>query len=229
MSYTFLQEQGEESSADYFSDIPPFALSRSSLIAEKYYCKDKETEYCQYSLFGTISKHSTGHHGEEELMLSAAVFPARILALQEKGQASKAKEVGYGKKWIEWFAKWDRILFLWKIPQCSLLEDLEQFSETWPRWGIMRNGVCSELITLEPAIDESESGYVPTPTKSDYKGGCKTGRDSEFKHWLKRRHGGTYPHPLRVEEMMLWPIGWTDLKPLATDKFQVWLNLHGKY
>jgi hypothetical protein len=36
--------------------------------------------------------------------------------------------------------------------------------------------------------------------------------------------------PVSASEMlMLWPIEWTDLKPLATDKFQQWQQLHGQY
>ena len=30
-----------------------------------------------------------------------------------------------------------------------------------------------------------------------------------------------------VEWLMGWPIGWTDLKPLETDKYQLWRMLHG--
>jgi hypothetical protein len=35
--------------------------------------------------------------------------------------------------------------------------------------------------------------------------------------------------PELPEWVMGWPIGWTELKPLETDKFQQWLLLHGKY
>ncbi len=34
-------------------------------------------------------------------------------------------------------------------------------------------------------------------------------------------------NPDWVEWLMGWPIGWTDLKPLETDKFQQWLESHG--
>ena len=44
MSYTFLQEQGEESSAECFSDIPASVLSRLSLTAEKSCSNDNETD-----------------------------------------------------------------------------------------------------------------------------------------------------------------------------------------
>jgi len=35
--------------------------------------------------------------------------------------------------------------------------------------------------------------------------------------------------PELPEWVMGWPIGWTDLKPLETDRFHQWLLLHGKY
>jgi len=35
-------------------------------------------------------------------------------------------------------------------------------------------------------------------------------------------------NPTWVEWLMGWPLGWTDLKPLETDKYQQWLQLHGR-
>jgi hypothetical protein len=35
-------------------------------------------------------------------------------------------------------------------------------------------------------------------------------------------------NPIWVEWLMGWPLGWTDLKPLETAKFQQWLDSHGK-
>ena len=40
--------------------------------------------------------------------------------------------------------------------------------------------------------------------------------------------GGTL-NPTWVEWLMGWPLGWTDLKPLETDKFQQWQQQHGDY
>ena len=36
-------------------------------------------------------------------------------------------------------------------------------------------------------------------------------------------------NPPWVEWLMGWPLGWTDLKPLATDRFQSWLQQHGEF
>jgi hypothetical protein len=44
---------------------------------------------------------------------------------------------------------------------------------------------------------------------------------------LSTQAGGQL-NPTWVEWLMGWPLGWTDLKPLETDKFQKWLDAHGK-
>lgn len=35
-------------------------------------------------------------------------------------------------------------------------------------------------------------------------------------------------NPRWVEWLMGWPIGWTSLEPLATDKYQEWQLAHGE-
>lgn len=44
---------------------------------------------------------------------------------------------------------------------------------------------------------------------------------------IEQGHGGQL-NPDWVEWLMGWPIGWTDLRPLEMDKFQKWLEQHGK-
>ena len=38
-----------------------------------------------------------------------------------------------------------------------------------------------------------------------------------------------YFHPDYAELVMDFPDKWTDLKPLAMDKYQEWLDSHGEY
>lgn len=68
---------------------------------------------------------------------------------------------------------------------------------------------------------------LPTPTASEDH--YRLGGDSQQSHSLgamaARDHGGPL-NPEWVEWLMGWPIGWTGLEPLATDKFQQWLNSH---
>lgn len=163
MSYTYLQEQGEESSVDNFKDIPAYVLSRLNLTQDKSYCNGSETESCQNSQYGMISEHSMEHLGEEKSTSFAEDFLAKTFPQLEKELESRANALGFGERWPGWLAKYDQDLSLWKTPQCSLLEDYIEFSETWPKWGMMRDGVCWELTTSVRHIEERESGYWPTP------------------------------------------------------------------
>jgi hypothetical protein len=167
MSYTYLQEQGEESSAENFSDIPPYALLKLNLTAERFCCNGSETECCQGSQSGTMSEPSTVDRGGEKLISCVEGSHARTLVLQEKEQGSQETEVGCGLKWQESFAKWDRNTLSWKTHQCSLLEGLESFLGTWPKWGVMRDGACWELPTSGRRTEENECGYWPTLVKFD--------------------------------------------------------------
>ncbi len=67
-----------------------------------------------------------------------------------------------------------------------------------------------------------------TPTARDWKDNGKSpaelARNSET---LASQAGGKL-NPMWVEWLMGWPIGWTDLRHLETDKFQQWLDLHGR-
>jgi hypothetical protein len=56
----------------------------------------------------------------------------------------------------------------------------------------------------------------------------KNGRDrakDRLDHAVMASDGG-HLNPTWVEWLMGWPIEWTDLKPLATDKFQEWQQQH---
>lgn len=91
-----------------------------------------------------------------------------------------------------------------------------------------------------PALttSETESGYWPTPQASD---GMRARMKVESfqKVHSDARGGRSYlgrvlahefglPQSAEFTEwLMLWPEGWTDLRPLATDRFQQWRQLHG--
>jgi len=68
---------------------------------------------------------------------------------------------------------------------------------------------------------------LPTPTAKLYGNnrGGSAGRVGKVRPSLESLTGGVYP-ALR-EWMMGWPIGWTALGPLATDRFREWLRSFG--
>jgi hypothetical protein len=113
----------------------------------------------------------TENLGEELLMSFRAGFHAKTSAQQEKALESTENGQECGEKWHASFAKYDPDSRLWRTPQCSLLGDLEPYSETWPQWGLMRGGECWEQLTLEQTIRGTEYGLsqqmLPTPTVTD--------------------------------------------------------------
>ena len=160
-------------------------------------------------------------------------FPCQDISAAGGGEESMVNDQECGEKWHASFAKYNPDLCLWKTPQCSLLGDLEEFSETWPQWGLMRNGECWEQRTLEQNIKGTESGSLPTPVKSDYKGTSKNSkfvsRLIQYRAWDDGTGASTlYPKPSAYEALMGWPVGWTDLKPLAMDKSHCAPQQHGE-
>ena len=260
MSWLYSRVLVEEYLGENFSDGEQSAPLNGNHIQQAYCAPDKMTDFSRLSRFGMTFKPLTVNLGEELLMSYLAGFHARTSQLPEKEMASTVKDQECGAKWLGSFVKFDRNSSLWKTHQCSLLGDLEPFLETWPRWGLMRDGECWEQTTLEQTIRGTESGLLPTPTvttakqvaksmnslgkpllhmaaltwptpcASDWKGSGKSGtlRDrldyaaergaTKSNQYAEVPENGGKLSPTWVEWLMGWPLGWTDLKPLETDK-----------
>ena len=87
-------------------------------------------------------------------------------------------------------------------------------------------------VKLKDAVDHAEKTW-PTPTVQD---SANDGGPSQWKRNTPPLNvavkdspeSGGQLNPTWVEWLMGWPLGWTDLKPLAMDKFHLWLTLHGE-
>jgi hypothetical protein len=68
----------------------------------------------------------------------------------------------------------------------------------------------------------------PTPTARDHKSGrgVQQRAYSELTPTIERPHKTGQLNPDWVEWLMAWPIGWTDLKPLAMDRWHSWRQGH---
>ena len=158
----------------------------------------------------------------------------RHLNLGGGGRVLTGTEAECGVKWRGSFTRYSQDSCSWKTHQCSLLGDLEEFSETWPQWGLMRDGECWEQRTLEQTIRGTESGFVgqtfPTPDAS-----C--GQRGTQPHWTPKRKSGHQAqytinqavrdldqssggklNPVWLEWVMGWPLRWTDLRPSVMAK-----------
>ena len=149
------------------SDGKPSVPLNGNPIPQAYLPQDKMTKFSRLSRFGMTFGHLTESRGEELLTLYRAGFPAKTLAPQETAQESPALDQDSGLKWQGLLGKYDHGTRSWKTAQCSLLEDLEQSLEIWPRWGLMRDGASYQQQTLVRRTSEKESGLWHTPMASD--------------------------------------------------------------
>ena len=273
MSWLFSQALVEEYSEVTSSDGEQSAPLNGNLTQLAYLPPGRMTAFSRLSRFGMTFKPLTESLGQDVLMSYLEDFPVRTFPLLDEALALKEPDRGCGHIWQELLARYDPVTSSWKTPQCSLLGDYTEFSETWPRWGLMRDGVSYQRQTLVRPTSETEFGLSlnippppriwPTPTAHMSK---ETNAPSEHNrntptltaqvNWPTPRscsamaatltdQGDRFPNletvmahsdpttvggklnPMWVEWLMGWPLGWTDLKPLATDKYQQWRQQHG--
>ena len=229
------QEQAEEYLEDTCLDGKQFVQSSGNPTQLAYLSPDKMTKFSRLSRFGMTFKPLTESRGEDLLTWFREDFLAKTYPVQEEEQELKGIKAVCGIKWHESFAKYDQERSMWRIRQCSLFEDLETSLETWPRWGFMRDGECFHAEMSAVCMREQESGFtLPTVVVSDNKGTSKNRfigsphfRGAKMSEGLRTcAEDPIYLNPLFGEVVMAWPLGWTDLKPLGTDKFQSWQQQH---
>lgn len=101
---------------------------------------------------------------------SRADSRARTYRAPERVPDSTGHDPDSGASSPESFARFDRLTSSWRTPQCSLLAGLDEFSGTWPQWGMMRAGECSAQSMPAHLIAGSGSGFGrnwPTPDARD--------------------------------------------------------------
>ena len=108
--------------------------------------------------------------------------------------------------------------------QVTMDGSLEEFSETWPDWGMSLDGRAIELPMSALSIPENERLLWPTLTASEWKGvpknrfyGSPTYRSDKLaSRFRKQKDDMTHLNPGYAELFMGFPMGWTELKPLET-------------
>ena len=224
MSWLYSQALVAEYSAENSLDGEQSAPLNGSHTQQAYCAPDKMTGFSKLSRYGMTYKPLTESRGEELLTSYLAGFHAKTSAQRVRAQGLMESAAGCGKKWHASFARYDPDSCSWKTAQCSLLGDSEEFLETWPQWGLMRDGECWEQTPLDLLITEPEFGWLPTPVVSDSSGAGRDGPRkgthsiSNWKDYLSKHYRMAYPPVNATEYMMGWPLGWTDLKPLEMDR-----------
>ena len=205
MSWLYSQALVEEYWEGNFSDGEPSAplSGRSTQLA--YCAPDKMTVFSRLSQYGMTYKPLMENRGEELLTLYLAGFPVKTYQPQEKAQELAENDQECGEKWRASFAKYDPDMRLWKTHQCSLLGDLEPFSETFPQWGLMRDGECWEQLMLEQTIRGTESGLSPEMFPTPDANCGKRGTQPEWTPKRKSGHSAQYSLNQAVRDRQVWP------------------------
>lgn len=284
-------EPEAESLAGTCSDGEPYAQWNVMPTPQGFWRNDKMMAASRLSRFGPTLQLLTADRGEAVLTSFLEAFPVRTFPSLAEAKGSLEQDPGFGLSSLGSLARFDPHSSTWRTPQLSLLGGSELYSETWPRWGLMRNGECWVQSISRPTINASAFGLWPTPTVST--GGVEptgsTGRKLEtvVRNWPTPKandaekpgnfdatnprnglpaavklwptatataHKGWSPkhnrsqtddridytvereasesgqsgrlNPAWVEWLMGWPIGWTELKPLAMARFQEWQQQH---
>jgi hypothetical protein len=159
---------------DLFSGIGGFSLGleRTGVLKQSHSVKLKNTpDVCLPNTGPTSPVTETSASSRQTDLLpmesssapSAAGSPARTSALQARVQASKGNDQDYGESTPDLLANYDPKSSSWRTSQLCLDGDFQEFSETWPRSGMMRNGTAYRLPPLVRLTAGTASGLWPTP------------------------------------------------------------------
>lgn len=240
MSWLFSQALAEEYSAATSSVGKQYAQLNVMPTQHKFWRRGKTMEFSDLSRFGLTSALLTESHGEELLTWYREDFLVRTYQQPETVQESTESDRVYGEKWQESSVRYDLDTCSWKTHHCLWEEVLPWSSVTLPKWGLMRSGVVYQHQTLERPINATVSGLLPTLRASMGLHGVAWCRARKGEHrynledYLAHQHllsggeeiVGLNVNPSFAEWLMKWPMGWTDLKPLAMDRFLEWQQQH---
>jgi hypothetical protein len=176
-------------------------------------------------------------------MLFQAASPAKTSALRVEAQDLPEPVRDFGTKCSESLEECGLALSSPKTARTCVPVDSAPSSRDLPAWGMTHDGACWGLGTSARRTSGTECGSWPTPTTQGndllptptaksygYNQGGSAGRTGPRRYSLDHlaKGHGLDPIPLR-EWMMGWPIGWTALAPLETDRFPRWLRSHGGF
>jgi hypothetical protein len=125
-------------------------------------------------------------------MSSVAASPAKISARLVRGLGLMARAAAYGRNTPDLLARFVPDTSSWKTSQLCLVEGLTEFSETWPRSGMMQSGIAYQLPPLAPLTDEIAFGLWPTPDTMNHRDGSKLRKDNNLNQG--GRHGVSLHH-----------------------------------
>jgi hypothetical protein len=150
------------------SEIDPYA---SAVLRKHWPEVPNHGDIRNGSLFFALAERNRAepevpNHGDIPTS-SAGASPVRTSATRASVPASTANGLDCGASTPELLASYDPATSSWRTSQLCLDGGLSEFSETWPRSGLMRSGTAYRLPPLVPLTNATGFSLWPTPVKSD--------------------------------------------------------------
>lgn len=219
----------------------PFAMSNGNNIVSTLPSSESKTACSTTRPSGTMLEHSTGVPGLDAWVLSQRAFRAPHTAQPAKDKAETTNATSGRTP----FASLERSSLngsYWRMSQGSFRTIMSnRFSGSWPKAGMIVDGIAYRLPRLDTTIGVKGYGLLPTPTARDGRGYYVI-TQRLAKRRLKRPYGPchwvvfgavlhgwkrSWANPRFSELMMGFPIGWLNLQPLEMRKFRQWLRQFG--
>jgi len=217
MSWLFSQALVAEYSEATSLDGAQFAPLNTTHMRRVFLPSGKMTDFCRLSQYGMTFEHLTDARCEALLMSYLAGFHVKPLAPQLEGETLQKTS---GRKCD---GSWQMSLPGLSGPRMSQQKRLTRRATTSKRWVTKPGQFPLERKTWVVTTFGRGIGFLHTPTtKANYSA-------ASMQKWPSARSFVTVfgrPHPTNQEWLMGWPLGWTDIQPLETAKFQLWLSAH---
>lgn len=204
--------------------------------------KESKTGSSTMPQYSAISKYSLVKGTPRVIKDWLGLLPQdfRVPLSRPQGNKKEKRTIGIcGHKQLTVFAEYDLNTCCWRTSQVSLLTNtFSEYSGTWPKFFQILKGV---------AWEDSFLGIYPTAKEfglSLLRPTAQCWRAWTFKNinpLIRKNHadGNLQEQSARCfhkmitpesnEILMMWPEGWSDLRPLEMDKWGLWLEQHGRY
>jgi len=205
MSWLFSRALVEASSAVISSDGGLYAPLSAIPTPPPFSPLGKTTQRSHPFPSGMTCEPLTADRGEAVLTWCLAASPVRTSPAPATGQASPEPVRASGGTWRGSSVRWDRDSCSWKTVPSSPGAASESFSGTWPRWGTMHNGACSEQLTPARLTSASGSGSWHTPTAKDRFGSTPKETAMMVAHLAGAQVASTYKRLRSQVAAGMWP------------------------
>lgn len=218
MSWLFSQALVEDCLRPAYLGIESFAQLKKMNIVKEFSYKGKMIGYCLRSRFGMTLEHSEVTFLKDVLTSCLLGFLVKPTALQQVEETTQIETCGHTV--LEWFKNPLLLLSSGKMSIRELLKGPVQISDLWVT---KQKGLSSPPLTWVQITYGEDIGFLHTPTTvGNYC--CESMQKHPNCRLFKTVFGEVTPE---IQEWLMgWHLKWTELEPLETDKFQLWLSKH---